>query len=296
MGRLYGHFEGSRPLLSVADLNLVREVLVKEFPSFSSRRAVFSGNGVVDSILPSLRGEDWKRVRSIVSPTFTTGKIRRMVNIIKDCSQTLIENLKKNFRNTKSLLMQKNCTGPSQWTSLPPQDRFLSTPPGVDETFPDTLHPPRTHRFLQTGDAADHRAEEENWTNTKRFPAAADRHGQGGFPGAEMGGRQRKGRHHLQLWAGREQPPGSQECHQQTWLNDRLKALTVTFSTDQRPPLSAVDTILNVLWLEKSPDFCYPSIVSETSQAKKTLKGTRKLNDLESSEGMQQLRSFPDNY
>ncbi|GIX98717.1 cytochrome P450 3A8 [Caerostris darwini] len=95
MGPLYGHFEGSRPLLSVADLNLVREVLVKEFPSFSSRRAVFSGNGVVDSMLPSLRGEDWKRVRSIVSPTFTTGKIRRMVNIIKDCSQTLIENLKK---------------------------------------------------------------------------------------------------------------------------------------------------------------------------------------------------------
>ncbi|GFY67257.1 cytochrome P450 3A11, partial [Trichonephila inaurata madagascariensis] len=72
-----GHFEGNRPLLSVGDLKLVREILVKEFPSFANRRETHSGNVVVDSILPVLKGEDWKRVRSIVSPTFTTGKIRR---------------------------------------------------------------------------------------------------------------------------------------------------------------------------------------------------------------------------
>ncbi|GIY47674.1 cytochrome P450 3A21 [Caerostris extrusa] len=102
MGPLYGHFEGSRPLLSIADLNLVREVLVKEFPSFSNRRQTISGNTVIDSMLPTLRGEDWKRVRSIVSPTFTTGKIRRMVSIIKDCSQTLLQNLKKVSEHGKS--------------------------------------------------------------------------------------------------------------------------------------------------------------------------------------------------
>ncbi|GFR20508.1 cytochrome P450 3A21, partial [Trichonephila clavata] len=90
-----GHFEGNRPLLSVGDLKLVREILVKEFPSFANRREVHSGNVVVDSMLPNLRGEDWKRVRSIVSPTFTTGKIRRMVSIVKDCSQALV----KNFQN-----------------------------------------------------------------------------------------------------------------------------------------------------------------------------------------------------
>ncbi|GFS55307.1 cytochrome P450 3A21 [Trichonephila inaurata madagascariensis] len=94
-GPLYGHFEGNRPLLSVGDLKLVREILVKEFPSFANRRETHSGNVVVDSILPVLKGEDWKRVRSIVSPTFTTGKIRRMVSIVKDCSQTLV----KNFQN-----------------------------------------------------------------------------------------------------------------------------------------------------------------------------------------------------
>ncbi|GBM45922.1 Cytochrome P450 3A21 [Araneus ventricosus] len=94
-GPLYGHFEGSRPLLSVGDPNLIREVLVKEFFSFSSRRPVESGNTIMDAMLPALRGEDWKRVRSIVSPTFTTGKIRRMMSIVKQCCQTLLQNLQK---------------------------------------------------------------------------------------------------------------------------------------------------------------------------------------------------------
>ncbi|XP_055948651.1 cytochrome P450 3A21-like [Argiope bruennichi] len=94
-GALYGHFEGSRPLISVGDPNLIREVLVKEFFSFSNRRLVESGNSVMDSMLPNLKGEDWKRVRSIVSPTFTTGKIRRMMSIVKQCCHTLLQNLQK---------------------------------------------------------------------------------------------------------------------------------------------------------------------------------------------------------
>ncbi|GBM05294.1 Cytochrome P450 3A11 [Araneus ventricosus] len=102
LGPLYGHFEGSRPLLSIGDPKLIRDVLVKEFASFTNRRDVLSGNGIVDSMLPSLRGEDWKRVRSIVSPTFTTGKIRRMVSIIKDCSQTLMQNFKSITKSGKS--------------------------------------------------------------------------------------------------------------------------------------------------------------------------------------------------
>ncbi|GFU22126.1 cytochrome P450 3A1, partial [Nephila pilipes] len=109
-GPLYGHFEGSRPLLSVADLKLVREILVKEFPSFSNRREVISGNVVVDRILFTLKNEDWKRVRSIVSPTFTTGKIRKMVNIVKDCCQTLVKNF-QNFTETGKKIDVKEIYG-----------------------------------------------------------------------------------------------------------------------------------------------------------------------------------------
>ncbi|GFS70715.1 cytochrome P450 9e2 [Nephila pilipes] len=45
-------------------------------------------------MLSVIRGEDWKRVRTIVTPTFTTGKIKRMLGIFKECANTLTNNFR----------------------------------------------------------------------------------------------------------------------------------------------------------------------------------------------------------
>ena len=37
--------------------------------------------------------DHWKRLRAVVSPTFSTGKLRRMRPLIEDCLQTLLKNL-----------------------------------------------------------------------------------------------------------------------------------------------------------------------------------------------------------
>ncbi|GFY41649.1 cytochrome P450 3A21, partial [Trichonephila inaurata madagascariensis] len=50
------------------------------------------GNPLAQSMLLSLGGEDWKRVRSIVSPTFSTAKMKRMISIIKDCAEVVVNN------------------------------------------------------------------------------------------------------------------------------------------------------------------------------------------------------------
>ncbi|KAF8787804.1 Cytochrome P450 3A1 like protein [Argiope bruennichi] len=96
LGPIYGQFDGNRPVLAIADLKLIREVLVKEFPSFMNRRVSYfvSGSGIVELMLFALQGDEWKRVRGILSPNFTTGKIKRMVSIIRECGQTMIENFK----------------------------------------------------------------------------------------------------------------------------------------------------------------------------------------------------------
>ncbi|GFY77125.1 cytochrome P450 3A11, partial [Trichonephila inaurata madagascariensis] len=77
LGRVYGHFEGKNALISVGDPTLLREILVKDFQSFTGRRAFDTGDKVIDKMLSIIRGEDWKRVRTVVTPTFTTGKIKR---------------------------------------------------------------------------------------------------------------------------------------------------------------------------------------------------------------------------
>ncbi|GFS49391.1 cytochrome P450 3A8, partial [Nephila pilipes] len=51
-----------------------------------------TGDKVIDKMLSVIRGEDWKRVRTIVTPTFTTGKIKRMLGIFKECASTLTNN------------------------------------------------------------------------------------------------------------------------------------------------------------------------------------------------------------
>ncbi|KFM74679.1 Cytochrome P450 3A11, partial [Stegodyphus mimosarum] len=94
-GSVYGHYEGNRAVISVADPVLLRDIFVKDFQFFTGRRPIGTGNPVSENMMPNLRGEDWKRVRTIVTPTFTTGKIKRMMSILKDCSKALVGNFRK---------------------------------------------------------------------------------------------------------------------------------------------------------------------------------------------------------
>ncbi|GBN02196.1 Cytochrome P450 3A4 [Araneus ventricosus] len=106
---IYRQFDGSRPVLAVADLKLVREVLVKEFPSFTDRRIshLLSDIDVLKSMLFVLAGEEWKQMRSVLSPCFTPGKIKRVVNIIKECGRTTAENFRTAAKSGKPIQVKK---------------------------------------------------------------------------------------------------------------------------------------------------------------------------------------------
>ncbi|XP_054713619.1 cytochrome P450 3A31-like [Uloborus diversus] len=77
-GRIYGHFEGTRPVISVAEPALLKNIMVKDFATFTQRRSFQIGDPLFDKMVSSLTGEDWKRVRTVITPTFTTGKIKRV--------------------------------------------------------------------------------------------------------------------------------------------------------------------------------------------------------------------------
>lgn len=105
-GRFYGTYEGSRPVLNIADPEILRDILVKDFQFFPNRRSFATGNNIVSKILTNLQGEDWKRVRTVLTPTFTTGKIKRTLGIFIDSAKTLMDNFKKAAKENKPVDMK----------------------------------------------------------------------------------------------------------------------------------------------------------------------------------------------
>lgn len=89
-GRVAGFFFfGTNPFVSLADHHLVKQVLVQHFDKFhdmpnsmfdQSRRYLFA-----------LRGAHWKRVRSVLSGTFTARKLRAVVPKLNSAVDVLLQ-------------------------------------------------------------------------------------------------------------------------------------------------------------------------------------------------------------
>lgn len=79
-GRIYGSYQGTVPTLVVGDPDLLSDVLVKDFKSFSDKsEAQQIGTDVWKKVVMNLSGEEWKRVRNILSPAFTSAKLKTTV-------------------------------------------------------------------------------------------------------------------------------------------------------------------------------------------------------------------------
>uniref|UniRef100_A0A667YWT6 Thromboxane-A synthase n=1 Tax=Myripristis murdjan TaxID=586833 RepID=A0A667YWT6_9TELE len=77
-GRVCGYYLGRRPVVVVADPDMLRQVMVKEFSTFPNRMTIrFSTKPMTDCLL-LLRDERWKRVRSILTPSFSAAKMKEV--------------------------------------------------------------------------------------------------------------------------------------------------------------------------------------------------------------------------
>ncbi|KAH7969126.1 hypothetical protein HPB52_014798 [Rhipicephalus sanguineus] len=77
----YMYFNGSRPVLLVADLDLLKMIQVKDFQDFIDRSLLFQCKrppSPHNKSLIQLTGKRWKEVRSVLTPSFTTNKLKMM--------------------------------------------------------------------------------------------------------------------------------------------------------------------------------------------------------------------------
>ncbi|KAK8764669.1 hypothetical protein V5799_032723 [Amblyomma americanum] len=94
MGRLFGIYEGGKPCLVVAEPDLVKQVLVKDFQLLPNRTLTSTGDAIFDNMMALTRIETWRRIRPAVSPAFSTGKLRKMNTLIQECARVTCEHLK----------------------------------------------------------------------------------------------------------------------------------------------------------------------------------------------------------
>jgi len=99
-GNIYGTFEGLSPNLWINDTKIIRSVLIKDFSHFSNRRNFDVGETkILRKFVSITTNQEWKDIRAAVSPTFTTNKIKRYSEQMKQCSELLCPRLQSLAKN-----------------------------------------------------------------------------------------------------------------------------------------------------------------------------------------------------
>ena len=103
-GKVYKMYMGRDAIIAVADPEILKHILVKDFHKFRNRPEFIAGSAPLNKGLFGARDDDWKRVRSILTPTFSSFKLKEIVPIMEEAADILLskfENLTKEGRRIK---------------------------------------------------------------------------------------------------------------------------------------------------------------------------------------------------
>ena len=89
--------------MAILDPVLIKTILVKECYSTFTNRRVFGLSGRLESALSMAMDDQWKRIRTVLSPTFTSGKLKEMFPIIESYGDKLVKNIEKKVANEEFL-------------------------------------------------------------------------------------------------------------------------------------------------------------------------------------------------
>ncbi|KAM9208931.1 cytochrome P450 3A4-like [Dugong dugon] len=94
-GKLWGFYDGLLPVIAITDPSMIKTVLVKECYSNFTNRKIFGPLGFMKSAVFFSKDEEWKRIRTLLSPSFTSGKLKEMFPIISQYADVLVKHLRE---------------------------------------------------------------------------------------------------------------------------------------------------------------------------------------------------------
>ncbi|KAM3966418.1 cytochrome P450 9e2-like [Aphomia sociella] len=101
--RFVGKFEFFTPLLIVKDIELIKKITIKDFEYFLDHRTTVDSNNdpFFGRNVFSLKGQEWKDMRSTLSPAFTSSKMRLLVPFMMEAGDQMTEALKAKIKESK---------------------------------------------------------------------------------------------------------------------------------------------------------------------------------------------------
>ncbi|XP_063618744.1 uncharacterized protein LOC134791626 [Cydia splendana] len=101
--RFVGFFEFLRPMTVIRDIELIKKVTVKDFEYFLDHRSFVSeeADPFFGRNLISLRGQEWKDMRSTLSPAFTSSKMKLMLPFMVEVGNQMVVSLDRQLKESK---------------------------------------------------------------------------------------------------------------------------------------------------------------------------------------------------
>lgn len=94
-GKVYGYYQGSKPYIVVADAKVLKQICIKDFDKFTNRHFFDLPSDFQKKFLILKDDDAWRSMRHILSPTFSSGKIKIMYRIMDKSVNKLIDSLEQ---------------------------------------------------------------------------------------------------------------------------------------------------------------------------------------------------------
>jgi cytochrome P450 len=117
-GKFWGTYVMQSPDMVVCDLDIIRNVFVKDFDVFTNHRTFRTkdtdrdeNSRLLDKTLNILHDENWKRMRTFMTPAFSTGKIKLMMPLVEEAVTTLTNIVEEKFERKEKFDLKELFSG-----------------------------------------------------------------------------------------------------------------------------------------------------------------------------------------
>ncbi|VVC43814.1 Hypothetical protein CINCED_3A007845 [Cinara cedri] len=98
--RYAGFYVGRRASLVILDPEIIKCIMIKDFNHFTDRQTMrLRTSKYITEMLINLKGSKWKKMRSQLTPSFTSGKLRTMEHLIDICCNNMSDFLNDNIKS-----------------------------------------------------------------------------------------------------------------------------------------------------------------------------------------------------